>query len=108
VASAEDSIGRGFRSNPEWFEDNYSELKPLIDKKNDDYRKFLQVGTRSCRSTFKRLQQMVRKAVVKAKENWVSKVATKGEAARRDGQVRWGSICRLHRAHSGHTCTVHQ
>ena len=48
---------------------------------------------------------MVRKAVVKSKENWVDKVATKGEAARRDGQVRWGSICRLHRAHSGHTCT---
>ena len=45
---------------------------------------------------------MVRKAVVKAKENWVDKVTTKGEAARRDGQVRWGSIRRLQRAHSGH------
>ena len=52
VASAEDSIGRGFRSNPEWFEDSYSELKPLIDKKNDTYRKFLQgrigVHSRGC------------------------------------------------------------
>ena len=47
VASAEDSIGRGFRSDPEWFEDSYSQLKPLIDKKNDAYRKFLQAGTRS-------------------------------------------------------------
>jgi len=101
VASAEDSIGRGFRSNPEWFEDSYSELKPLIDKKNDAYRKFLQVGTRSRRSAFKRLQQIVRKAVVKAKEDWVNKVATEGEAARRDGQARWGSIRRLQRAHSG-------
>ena len=102
VVSAEDSIGRGFRLNPEWFEDSYSELKPLIDKKNDAYCKFLQVGTRSRRSAFKRLQQMVRKAVVKAKENCVNKVATEGEAARRDGQVRWGSICRLQRNHSGH------
>ena len=100
-ASAEDSIGRGFRSNPEWFEDSYSELKPLIHKKNDTYRKFLQVGTRSHRSAFKRLQQMVKKAVVKAKENWVNKVATEGEAARRDGQVRWGSIRQLQRALSG-------
>ena len=87
-------------SNPECFEDSYSELKPLIDKKNDAYRKFLQVGTRSRRSAFKSLQQMVRKFVVKAKENWVNKVATEGEAVRQDGQVRWGSICRLQRIHS--------
>jgi len=39
--------------------------------------------------------------VVKAKKNWVNKVATEGEAARRDGQIRWGSIRRLQRAHSG-------
>jgi len=45
---------------------------------------------------------MVRKAVVKARENWINKVATEGDAARRDGQVRWGSIRRLQRAHSGH------
>ena len=44
---------------------------------------------------------MVRKAVVKAKENWVNKVATEGEAARRDGQVRWGIIRQLQRAYSG-------
>jgi len=59
VASAEESIGRKFCSNPKWFEDSYALLKPLIDKKNDVYRKFLQVGTRSCRRTFKKLQWMV-------------------------------------------------
>ena len=59
VASAEDSIGRGFRSNPEWFEDSYSELKPLIDNKNDAYHNFLQVGTRSRWSAFKRLKAIV-------------------------------------------------
>jgi len=44
---------------------------------------------------------MVRVAVVKAKEDWVDKVADEGEAARKDGQVRWNSIHRLQRAHSG-------
>jgi len=29
-------------------------------------------------------------------------VASEDETANRDGQVRWGSICRLQRAHSGH------
>ena len=59
VASAEESIGRGFWSNPEWFEDSYSELKPLIDNKNDAYHNFLQVGTRSRWSAFKRLKAIV-------------------------------------------------
>ena len=42
---------------------------------------------------------MVQEAVVRAKGDWVDKV---GEAAKRAGQVRWGSICRLQRTHSGH------
>jgi len=43
---------------------------------------------------------MVRVAVVKAKEDWVNKVAAEGEAARRDGHIRRGSIRRLQRADS--------
>ena len=93
VASAEESIGRGFHSNSEWFEDSYIQLKPLIDKKNDTHWKFLQVGTRSpLRSCSK---------WCRPKEDWVNKVAAEGEAAKRDGQVRWDSICRLQRVHSG-------
>ena len=79
VASAEESIGRGFHSNSEWFEDSYIQLKPLIDKNNDTHWKFLQVGTRSPCSGWCR-----------AKEDWVNKVAAEGEAAKRDGQARWG------------------
>ena len=95
TALAEESIGKGFCSNPEWFEDSYTQLKPLIDKKNNAHWKFLQVGTRLRRRTFKKLQRMVQEAVFRAKENWFNKVAAKGEAAKRDGQDRWGSICRL-------------
>ena len=36
------------------------------------------------------------------KEDWVNNVAAKGETARRNGQVRWGSMRRLQEAHSGH------
>ena len=41
---------------------------------------------------------MVWETVVRAKED---KVAAEGEGAGKDGQVRWGSIHRLQRAHSG-------
>ena len=34
TSSAEESIGRGVRSNPEWFEESFNVLKPLIEKKN--------------------------------------------------------------------------
>ena len=44
---------------------------------------------------------MVREAVVRAKEDWANKVAAESEVARRDGQVRWGSVCSLQKAHSG-------
>jgi len=38
---------------------------------------------------------MVQEAVIRAKEDWVNKVAAEGEAAKRDGKVRCGSTHRL-------------
>jgi len=47
ISSAEECIGRGYRSNPEWFEDNVNILKPLIGNKNEALQKCLQRNTRS-------------------------------------------------------------
>jgi len=41
IVDSADLVGRGYLSNSEWFEDNYSQLKPLINEKNDAYQKFL-------------------------------------------------------------------
>ena len=45
---------------------------------------------------------MVQEAVVRDKEDWVNKVAAEGEAAKKDGQVRLGSMHRLQKSNSGH------
>ena len=52
VSSAETSIGRGKRSDPEWFTESSETLNPLIEAKNKAHLKFLQIGTRSCRQRF--------------------------------------------------------
>ena len=49
TSSAEESIGRGVRSYPGWFEENIDVLKPLIEEKNQACSRYLQVGTRSCK-----------------------------------------------------------
>ena len=58
---AEESIGRGVRSNSEWFEESVNVLKPLIEEKNQAHSRYLQVGTRPRKRTFRRLQCMVQK-----------------------------------------------
>ena len=78
VSSAEEHIGRGYRSNPEWFK---IMLKPLIDNKNEALQKWLQRDTRSCKHFFHQCQRAVQKAVNKAKEYWIQKVASDAEAA---------------------------
>jgi len=81
TSSAEESIGRSVCSNLEWFEESVNMLKPLIEKKNQAHSRYLQVGTRSRKQTFRRLQRMVQKVASKAKRKWILKVATEGEEA---------------------------
>ena len=44
---------------------------------------------------------MVKRAVDKAKEEWIRKVAVECEAAVMDGKKRWGNIRRLQQVHAG-------
>ena len=99
--SAKESIGRGVRSNPEWFEKSVNVLKPLIEEKNQAHSRYLQVGTRSHKKTFRRLQRLVQKAVSNAKRKWILKVAAEGEEAVKDGSTRWDCIRKLQRVHGG-------
>ena len=43
----------------------------------------------------------MKKAVDKAKEEWVCRVATEGEEAVKDGRTRWKCIRKLQQAHAG-------
>ena len=76
-------------------------LKPLIEEKNQTRSRYLQVGTRSCKRTYRRLQRKVQKAITDAKSKWILKVATEGEEAVKDGKIRWDCIRKLQRVHGG-------
>ena len=85
--SAEETIGRGVRSSPEWFEENVDVLEPLIREKNLAPTRYLQVGTRSHKQILRKLRRLVQKAISNAKREWILKVATEGEEAVKDGRT---------------------
>ena len=76
TSSAEESVGR-VHSYPGWFKENINVLKLLIEEKNQARLRYLQVGTRSCKQTYRRLQHKVQKAITDVKSKWILKVAKK-------------------------------
>ena len=76
-------------------------LEPLIREKNLARSRYLQVGTRSCKQAFRKLQCLVQKAVSNVKREWILKVATEGEEAVKDGKTRWDCIRKLQRVYAG-------
>ena len=101
VAAAEETVGRGRRKQPEWFEENADFLTPLIAAKNEAHSAYLRSNTQAKKKEFRQHQRTVKKAIDKAKEEWVCQVATQGEAAAKDGRTRWVCIRRLQQAHAG-------
>ena len=101
TCSTEEAIGRGVGSSPEWFKENVDVLEPLIREKNQTRSRYLQVGTRSNKQTFRKLQHLLQKAVSNAKREWILKVATEGEEAVKDGRNRWDCIRKLQRFYAG-------
>jgi len=74
---------------------------PLIAQKSDAQRKMLAVGTTGVKCEFRRRQRVVKKAVDKAGQDWIRRVAMEGEAAKKNGRTRWNSTRRLQQARSG-------
>ena len=101
VAAAEETLGRGRRKQPEWFADSSKFLVPLIEDKNKAHQVVLHSHTRANREEFRKRQRAVKKAVCKAKEDWICRVASEGEAAVKDGRARWDCIRRLQQTHAG-------
>ena len=108
MAAAEEIVGRGRKKQPEWFEESAEVLASLIAAKNEAYAAYLRSNTQAKKKEFKRHQRTVKKAIDKAKEEWVCRVATQGEEAAKDGRTRWMYIRRLQQAHAGHKPTKPQ
>lgn len=101
ITAAKETIGRGKRKQPEWFTDSKDVLAPLIEEKNRAFERFLQSSSSRAKNEFRKLQRKVKKAVDKARDQWIAKVAADGEAAVKDGKTRWESIRKLQRAFAG-------
>ena len=101
VESADKSIGRRKQKQPEWFEESMNILTPLIDNKDKAHRKAIQTNSAADKEEFRRQQRLVKKAVDKAKEEWMCQVAQECEEAVKNGRTRWESIRKLQRSHAG-------
>ena len=101
VSAAEAAVGRGRKKQPEWFLDAADTLCPLLDQKNTAHNRFLQMNSVATKKEFQRCQRKVKPAVDATKEEWISKVASEAEKAKKDGRQRWTCVRQLQMAYRG-------
>ena len=101
MQAAEKTVGWGKRKQSEWFVDNVDKLAPLIKKKNKPFDKMLGINLVGAKKEFRQWQRRVKKAVDKAREDWILMVAKEAEEAAQDGRTRWECIRWLQQAYAG-------
>ena len=79
VTAADETLGRSWKKQPDWFLENADKLKPIIEAKNKARNRMLQSNTEANQKQFRNHQRKVKKAVDAAKEEWVCRVATNAE-----------------------------
>ena len=98
-------MGLGRKKQPDWFVEAADTLQPLLDAKKRSHDKVLQANNNVNRREFQKHQRIVKCAVDAAKEEWISKLASVAEKARKDGKERWTCIRQLQMTHAGHRPT---
>ena len=89
MQAAEKIVGWGKRIQPEWFADNVDKLALLIKTKNEALDKMLRNNLVGGKKEFRWWQRRVKKAVDKARADWILKMAKEAEEAVQDGRTRW-------------------
>ena len=100
MSAAEESIGRGKRKQPEWFEENQEELEALIEMKNEAQSRMLAVNSAAAKKDLRQQQQRnVKKAVDRAREGWIRRWFLKAKQLRKieklDGSASEGYSNRM-------------
>ena len=101
VSAGEVVVWRGGNTQLDWFTDSADTLQPLLDEKNAAYDRFLQAKSQSNKKEFRRNQRIVKRAVDTAKEDWICKVASDAEKAKKDSHQRWMCVRQLQMACRG-------
>ena len=78
-------MGRGRKKQPDWFVESADILQLLLDAKKRSHDKVLQANNTVNRREFRKHQRIVKCAVDAAKEEWIRKLASIVEKARKDG-----------------------
>ena len=78
----------GEEHQPDWFLENAESLKPLIESKNRAHNQMIRANSVASRKEFRKQQRIVKLAVDKTKEEWIKRIASEGEKAKKDGRTR--------------------
>ena len=103
LASAEATLGRCHRKQPDWYCDSSSVLTPLLEQQNKSYTAWVAHGRHNDRfyCLFRAARKTARAAVRRARTEWFEKMAAEAEATRFDGARVWKSIRHLQQACRG-------
>ena len=83
--TADDVLGKVRCYQPDWFQESMEELKPLLQQRNDAYKKWLATKRMADLSRFKEARNVARKAIRNA--------GSKGRQRKQRGNVLVGRKC---------------
>ena len=99
--AAESTLGKQTRRNPDWFVESAPKLKPLFDKRNQLYLKYLSTNKEEDRINFRNVRREARRVTREAKDEWFLQRAEEAQAGRHGGKVIWRCIRDIQRGRQG-------
>ena len=85
--AAEATIGREKRRQADWFRESAPTIRPLVQKRNALYNKWLSSGKVSDKEEFQEARKKTQKAIREAKNNWFSLKAKEAQGGVNGGKV---------------------
>ena len=99
--TADDVLGKVKSYQSDWFQESMEELKPLLQQRNDAYKKWLATKRMVDLSRFKEARNVTRKAIRNAKNSWFQGKAEGAERERFGRKKVWKCIRDMQRGCRG-------
>ena len=101
VDSAEETLGRARRRQPDWFVKSEDTIRPYLQMRNAAYTRWLASNNQCDLAEFREARGRARAAVRRSKSDWFRRVAAKVERERFGGKEVWQCIRDLQRGRRG-------
>lgn len=99
--AAQSILGNECRKHPDWFREKAATLKPLLEKRNKLYTKFLNSKKEHDKRAFTAFRTNVMKAMRDAKNSWFQNKAEEAQRGRFGGKSVWRCITDIQRGRRG-------